>query len=108
MDLTHSSIRPSRDDAWFAALRRRVLASVAGCEGGEVVVHTGTWLHDLDQVGGWAGCGAGLGWLGVELGCPTVIPFTCPAAWVCRRGGGGRGGERGMRCGWLAACRCLV
>eukprot|EP00887_Chlorella_sp_A99_P004206 scaffold15.g4206.t1 len=48
VDLRHSSIRPGAGNGWFAALQARALAGAAACPG-EVVVHTGTWQHDLDQ-----------------------------------------------------------
>ena len=40
--------RPGQGPEWQAVLRRRVLDNVGGC-GGSVVVHTGSWRHDLDQ-----------------------------------------------------------
>jgi hypothetical protein len=48
VDLATSSIRPGEDASWHATLKRRVLENVAAC-GGTVVVHTGSWRHDLDQ-----------------------------------------------------------
>lgn len=40
--------RPGHGPDWHAILRHRVLKGVAGCRG-QVVVHTGSWRHDLDQ-----------------------------------------------------------
>jgi hypothetical protein len=40
--------RPGQGAGWQAVLRQRVLDSVAACQG-TVVVHTGSWRHDLDQ-----------------------------------------------------------
>lgn len=48
IDLATSSIRPGHGPDWHAILRHRVLKGVAGCRG-QVVVHTGSWRHDLDQ-----------------------------------------------------------
>ncbi|KAG2426244.1 hypothetical protein HXX76_013002 [Chlamydomonas incerta] len=68
VDLTTASIRPGRPAAWFAALKQRLMASVAAFGdsggdgssdglpaaegargGGQLVVLVGTWAHDLDQ-----------------------------------------------------------
>jgi hypothetical protein len=49
VDLARSSIRPSRDAGWHAALQARVGEGVAACAG-RVVAHVGNWKHDLDQV----------------------------------------------------------
>lgn len=48
VDLRSSSIRPGEEDVWFDRLRQRCLDGAAACAG-EVVVHTGTWAHDLNQ-----------------------------------------------------------
>ncbi|KAI3428648.1 hypothetical protein D9Q98_007471 [Chlorella vulgaris] len=48
IDLATSSIRPGQGCEWQAVLKQRVLDNVARCEG-TVVVHTGSWRHDLDQ-----------------------------------------------------------
>ncbi|KAL4428234.1 hypothetical protein ABPG75_002323 [Micractinium tetrahymenae] len=48
VDLGTSSIRPGQGSDWHAILRHRVLKGVTGCRG-QVVVHTGSWRHDLDQ-----------------------------------------------------------
>ena len=42
------SRRPGQGASWQSVLKHRVLRSVAGCQG-SVVVHTGSWRHDLDQ-----------------------------------------------------------
>ena len=63
--------RPAMSASWQSTLKHRVLENAAACRG-SVVVHTGTWRHDLDQarrlptgggikvqVGGWMD-----GWMG--------------------------------------------
>ena len=49
VDLTTASLRPGRDTAWLRELTQRVMANVAASEA-RIVVHSSSWLHDLDQV----------------------------------------------------------
>jgi hypothetical protein len=71
---------PGEDASWHATLKRRVLENVAAC-GGTVVVHTGSWRHDLDQ----ARC------LPSQEGIKMQV---C----VCVCGGGGGGIASGFLC----------
>ena len=49
VDLKSASLRPGKDNAWLEALTQRVMTSVGASEA-RIHVHTGSWLHDLDQV----------------------------------------------------------
>ena len=48
VDLTTASIRPGKDADWLLRVQQRILGSIASSEA-KVVVHSGTWQHDLDQ-----------------------------------------------------------
>ena len=49
VDLKSASLRPGKDNAWLEALTQRVMTSVSASEA-RMHVHSGSWLHDLDQV----------------------------------------------------------
>ena len=49
VDLKSASLRPGKDNAWLEALTQRVMTSVSASEA-RIHVHSGSWLHDLDQV----------------------------------------------------------
>lgn len=48
VDLTTASIRPGKDADWLLRVQQRILGSIAS-SAAKVVVHSGTWQHDLDQ-----------------------------------------------------------
>lgn len=50
VDLATSSIRPARSPAWQQSLGATLLAAVQESTA-DITVFTGTWQHDIDQVG---------------------------------------------------------
>ncbi len=48
VDLTTASIRPGKDADWLLRVQQQILGSIAS-SAAKVVVHSGTWQHDLDQ-----------------------------------------------------------
>lgn len=50
VDLATSSIRPARSPAWQQSLGATLLAAVEESTA-DITVFTGTWQHDIDQVG---------------------------------------------------------
>ena len=52
VDLSTSSIRPGKSRAWLDTLKSNILVSVreAAAQGVKVMVHSGSWEHDVVQV----------------------------------------------------------